>query len=204
MSYVKFHMSHVKCHMSHVTCHMSHVTCQIFEKSSLPNRQSQGPKFWDDVHHPIFVTRHLSHVMCHISHVTGHMSHVTCQIFKILSLPNRQSQGPEILRQCSPPPKIHASHVTCQMSHVKCHMSNVTCHMSHVTCQIFKKLSLLNQQSQGPEILRQCSPPPICHVTHVICHVSHITCYQHTDNIYCLIPHCAYCILLKSTLIKAT
>ena len=31
--------------------------------------------------------------------------------------------GAELLREGSPPPTCHVSHVTCHMSHVTCHMS---------------------------------------------------------------------------------
>ena len=30
--------------------------------------------------------------------------------------------------------------------------------------------------SLGPELLRECSPPPLCHVSHVKCHLSCIKC----------------------------
>ena len=59
------------------------------------------------------------------------------KIFRTSSLPNRMSQGPEMLRKCSPPFMCHMSHVMCHMSRVTCHVSHVACHMSHVTCHIF-------------------------------------------------------------------
>ena len=58
-------------------------------------------------------------------------------IFKKSSIPNRKSQGAEILREYSPPPSVtfHVSHVTCHMS-----QSCVTCQMSKFTCIFFYKL----------------------------------------------------------------
>ena len=49
-------------------------------------------------------------------------------------IPDRQSQGSDILRECSPP-------AICQMSHVKCHVFHVRCHLSGVKgnfCLLFR------------------------------------------------------------------
>ena len=43
-----------------------------------------------------------------------------------------ESQGDEILRECSSHIMCHMSCVTCHVSRVKCHVSPVTCHLSHV------------------------------------------------------------------------
>ena len=56
------------------------------------------------------------------------------QIFKAPSLQNRISQGPAILRECSPPSMCHMSHFTCRVSYVTCPMSGVTCHVSVIFC----------------------------------------------------------------------
>ena len=44
--------------------------------------------------------------------------------FKALPIPNRQSKGADILRECSPP--HHVSQVFCRMSGVWCQVSHVT------------------------------------------------------------------------------
>ena len=41
--------------------------------------------------------------------------------------------------------------------------------------------------SQGPEILTQCSTPPVCHVTHVICHMSHV--WFQVSGVTCQVSH---------------
>ena len=47
---------------------------------------------------------------------------ILCEnIFKTLSLPSRNSQGAETLKECSPP--------LCHMSYVMCHMSHVMYHV---------------------------------------------------------------------------
>ena len=51
-------------------------------------------------------------------------------IFQTLSIPNRKSQGAEILRECSSDTMCHVSCVMCHVSLIMCHMSPVTCHMS--------------------------------------------------------------------------
>ena len=61
---------------------------------------------------------------------------ILCENFlKISSLPNRKSQGAEILSKGSPPPPVtcHLSHVICHMSHVLCPVSCVLCHVPLVT-----------------------------------------------------------------------
>ena len=40
-------------------------------------------KFWENIHHPLYVTWHMSCVMRHISPVSSHMSRVMCQLQKI-------------------------------------------------------------------------------------------------------------------------
>ena len=69
--FVPCHMPSFTCNMSNVTYHMSHVTCHMSHVKSSKNHHFQtirtrDLKFWDNVHHPIFVTWHISHVMCHI------------------------------------------------------------------------------------------------------------------------------------------
>ena len=60
---------------------------------------------------------------------------ILCEyIFLTPSLPNHKSQGADVLREGSPPPTCHVSHVTCHLSHVNCHVSLVTCHVTHVFC----------------------------------------------------------------------
>ena len=94
-------------------------------------------------------------------------------IFKTLSIPNRKSQGAEILRQCS-------SHTMCHVSCVMCHLSLVTCHVSYVTCHL------------------SCV---ICHMSHVIIFLYHEkiigqsggasrwrVCYQR--GLHCLVFKC--------------
>ena len=46
---------------------------------------------------------------------------------------------------------------------------------------------------QGPEILRECSPPSMCHVSDVLCHMSLVTCHM-SPVIYFL---CIYIYLFK-------
>ena len=56
--------------------------------------------------------------------------------FNILSFPNRQSQGAEMFRDCSPPTTYHMSNVTCHLLLVTCHLSPVMCLISRVTLTI--------------------------------------------------------------------
>ena len=82
--------------------------------------------------------------MCSMSRVTYHMSGVRCthsiihgtfssNIFHTLPIPNRKSQGADILREFSSHSMCHVSCVMCHMSHVPCHLSPVMCHVSCVT-----------------------------------------------------------------------
>ena len=50
-------------------------------------------------------------------------------IFKTLSIPNRN-------RECSSYTMCHVLRFICHVSLVTCHLSHVTCHMSHVTCHM--------------------------------------------------------------------
>ena len=52
---------------------------------------------------------------------------------------------------------------------------------------------LKNYESWEPEILRECSSPPICHMSHVICHTSHVTC--HMSHVTCHMS-CVTCHLI--------
>ena len=53
-------------------------------------------------------------------------------IFRAPSLTNHPSYGDQNLREGSPPPTCHVSHVTCHESCVMCHMSCTTCQVSPV------------------------------------------------------------------------
>ena len=44
-------------------------------------------------------------------------------------------------------------------------------------------MSIINHESWGAEILRECSPPTMCHVSCVTCQVSGVTC--HVSRVTC-------------------
>ena len=67
MSCVMFNVSYITCHMKHVTWHVSNV---IWYHYSLTVR-ARDLKFWQNAHHPLFVTCHRSLIMCHC-----HIAHV--------------------------------------------------------------------------------------------------------------------------------
>ena len=135
------HVSCVMCLVSCVTSHMSNVTCHVSSSKHLLDQPVKAweLKLWQKFYLPQSVICDMSCVIFILSHVTGCVSrltcHVSCVIFKIPSLLNRQSWGVKNFTECP-----HSPNQSCAM----CHESQVWCHescvMSFVSYFIFLNL----------------------------------------------------------------